>query len=106
VLLSCACAIRYTIVKKRIDFKFICKKHLQFLLTQKKILIKTTLYHMSVFVGSWQAPVPDCLDIGALFRQTGRWRDDDNYGLELFLGIQGALAAGGTRKKYRTFCIF
>jgi len=52
---------------------------------------------VGVFVGSWQAPAPDCLDIGVLFRQTGSWREDDNYGLELFLGIQGALAAGGHR---------
>ena len=46
------------------------------------------------FVGASPQQAPASLDIGVLFRPLGQWTEDDNYRLQIFLGIQRALEAG------------
>lgn len=55
------------------------------------------------FVGQGAAPQPAVLEIGVIFRPVLGWREDDNYLLRLFCGIQDALQAGGRRTSLVTF---
>ncbi len=54
------------------------------------------------FVGTSAIQAPASLEIGVIFREVGGWTEDDNYGLQVFLGVQGALEQGGHRTALAT----
>ena len=58
---------------------------------------------LGTFVGRSPIEIPAALDVGVLFRMPREWGADDNYGLQMFQGIQEALQSGGHQITLVTF---